>query len=350
LADLGSRGSRPPPRHPAMRALHERRTVRFPVDDETLDQMSADKEYRHLIGQIPMKHGVSVPMVGRTRLLGTITFLTFRETPFSDSDVAFAEELVRRVTLSIDNALLHERTLRAVQDRSDLLAIVSHDLRNPLATIRMAADVLRRSGAADESKCCELADRITRKTDEMIRLIGDLLDASKMESGTFSVEQKAELIEPLIEDALETFRDAAATKSIVLRAEVEGTLSAIHCDRRRVLQVLSNLIANALKFTPGDGAITVSAQRAGEDARISVCDTGPGIPDEQRRRVFDRYWQGRHQKRAGAGLGLFIVKGIVEAHGGRVWVEAAPGGGACICFTLRVAPTMLEHLSDAAQH
>jgi signal transduction histidine kinase len=150
----------------------------------------------------------------------------------------------------------------------------------------------------------------------------------------------------MIDEAVDSFRDSAATKSIALHEELEGGAAEVMCDRDRVLQVLSNLIGNALKFTPPDGTITVSVRSLGAEVRVCVADSGTGIPEAEREHVFDRYWQATHTRRAGAGLGLFIVKGIVEAHGGRAWAEAAPGGGASICFTLPTCLSLPMHRPD----
>jgi signal transduction histidine kinase len=335
FAQLAPRYGRPAERHPAARALRERRSLRFAVDDDALDEIAQSAEHRRLIAQIPVKHGVSIPMVGRARLIGVLSFFRFTDQPFADSEVAFAEELARRAALSVDNAILHEHTRRAVQAREDLLAVVSHDLRSPLTSIRMAAELLQRDGSRDEAKRRDLATRVGRAANGMMHLIEDLLDASKMESGTFSIEARAEPLAPLLADALDFYRDAALSKSIALVSEKIGSdVPEVICDRDRMLQVFSNLIGNALKFTPAEGTVTVSVALIAGEVGFSVCDNGPGIPEDAREHVFDRYWQAKQTRRGGAGLGLFIVRGIVEAHGGRVWARSADTGGACLCFTL----------------
>jgi len=336
--ELTARFGRPLPGHPAVLALCERRTLRFAVDGETLDRIAQSPEHRRMLAEIPMKHGLCVPMAGRARLLGVLSFFTFRDVPFADRDVAFAEELARRAALSIDNAILHEHTRRAVQARDDVLAIVSHDLRNPLTSIGMTAELLKRDSAADPGKRRELATRIRRTSDGMARLIADLLDASKIESGTFVVEPKPEHVDALLGEALEPYRAIAATSSIAIDVHVDPEVAEVVCDRDRILQVLSNLVGNALKFTPPGGTVTLSVEPLDEEVRFAVSDTGPGIAERDRQHVFDRYWQAAHTRQAGAGLGLFIVKGIVEAHGGRVWAEAGPGGGASLCFALPTSP------------
>ena len=334
LRDVGLRYGQPNERHPAVRALRERRSLRFVVDDETIAQITLDEDHRRLICQMPLKHGMSVLMVGRARLLGVMTFFRFADAGFDEREMAFAEELARRAALSIDNALLHEGTRLAVRARDDLLAIVSHDLRSPLTSIKMSAELLKRASAADEGKRQELANRIARTAGSMSRLIEDLLAASKIESGTFSVEPKPEPVEPLLADALDLFRDRATGQNITLQMEIDPDVADVACDRERILEVLSNLVGNALKFTPSEGTVTLTARHTGEEVCICVADTGPGIPEAAWPHLFDRYWQASNTRRGGAGLGLFIVKGIVEAHGGRVWAERSAPGGARLCFTL----------------
>jgi signal transduction histidine kinase len=346
LRDIGARFERPSERHPAMRTLREGRSLRFAVDDETIPQIALDEEHRRVLRQMPLQHGVSVPMVGRARLLGAMTFFRLNADGFDVPDVAFAEELARRAALSIDNALLHESSCLAVRARDDLLAIVSHDLRSPLSAIKLSAGLLKRAGAANDEKRTELANRIERTSETMKRLIEDLLAASKIESGTFSVETRPEPIEPLLIETFDLFREAAATQAIAFEMDIDPEVADVTCDRDRVLEVLSNLVSNALKFTPAAGSIIVTARRMGENVCIRVADSGPGIAESEWPHLFDRYWQARHTRRGGAGLGLFIVKGIVEAHGGHVWAERAASGGACLCFTLPSVPQPLTHAAQ----
>lgn len=349
LNELNTRQGEPIARRMALRILRERRPQRFAADQKFLDEVAEDAERRTLMGEIPMRYGLSVPMIGRARVLGVITFFTFGPEPFDEADVVFADEIARRAALSIDNAILHHRARRAVQAREDLLAMVSHDLRSPLGSVSMASALLKRDAAQDPEKRVELANRIERTTSVMLHLIEDLLSASKIESGSFSVESKPETVESLIGEAIDSFRDSAAARSIALHAEVDPTAVEVVCDRHRCLQVLSNLIGNALKFTPSEGTITISAHSVGDEVRFTVCDNGPGIPEAEREHIFDRYWQASHSRRAGAGLGLFIVKGIVEAHGGRAWAEAR-GGGACLCFTLPSSLRTVAQPPDVTRH
>jgi signal transduction histidine kinase len=169
---------------------------------------------------------------------------------------------------------------------------------------------------------------------EMSQLIEALLDVTRLEAGYFRVEPGRERPAHLIYDAVMTAEPQAADKGIEIQVKLDRGLPFVRADATRTRQVLENLLGNALKFTPAGGQVTVRAALEGEGVRFSVSDTGMGIQPEHLPRVFDRYWQARHVRRAGAGLGLAIAKGIVEAHGGRIWAESAVGKGSTFHFTL----------------
>jgi signal transduction histidine kinase len=172
----------------------------------------------------------------------------------------------------------------------------------------------------------------------MGRLIRDLLDARHIELGQFTVDARAQELKPLIEEAVEPLQAAADEKAVRLETRYEREAGRVLCDRARVVQVLHNLIGNALKFVPEGGHVNVATGPRTSEVRLVVEDDGPGIQPEDLPRVFDRYWQATSTTlRRGSGLGLFIVKNIVDAHGGRIWVESAPGAGARFSFTLPAA-------------
>jgi signal transduction histidine kinase len=170
----------------------------------------------------------------------------------------------------------------------------------------------------------------------MVSLIDDLLDLAKIEAGRFALRTQAEPVDAMLEDALALQRPLAEAKGLALRFEVEPDVRVL-ADRERLFRVLSNLVGNAIKFTPAGGRVLVRAGARGGDALFAVTDTGPGVAPEDIPRLFDRYWQAPKKTSEGSGLGLYIAKGIVEAHGGRIWAERADEGGAAFRFTLPLA-------------
>jgi signal transduction histidine kinase len=228
----------------------------------------------------------------------------------------------------------------AIRTRDDLIAVVSHDLRNPLGTVVTSTQVLQRIAQADNPRLQRQLDIILRSARAMERLISDLLDLASLDAQKFPVETKPCDADVLLRDAGQLFAPLCETKGLRFAHETlsDGPLTA-PCDRERILQVLSNLVGNAVKFTER-GSITLRARPHGDEVLFSVSDTGVGIAAEHVPHIFDRYFQGKQGRRQGVGLGLSIAKGIVEAHGGRVWVESAPGAGTTFFFTLPTcAPT-----------
>ena len=168
----------------------------------------------------------------------------------------------------------------------------------------------------------------------MTHMISDLVDAASLETGTLSLDQRENELDRVIADALDLLQPLADARSLQLDIDLGG-IDRAFCDRERIVQVLSNLVGNAIKFTPSGGRIHVTAEPWGDMVRIAVSDDGPGIAAEQIPRIFDRYWHlAQRESRQGAGLGLYIAKGIVENHGGRIWVESTLGHGSTFYFTL----------------
>src|SRR6185312_7348349 len=164
--------------------------------------------------------------------------------------------------------------------------------------------------------------------------IADLLDVARIEAGTLSVRREPVELQALITDTLEQFEVEGLARKVTIRSEIQAGLPVVVCERERLMQVLSNLLGNALKFTPEGRKITVQVMMAGDAVRISVEDAGSGIAEADLPHIFDRYWQASQQGSAGAGLGLAICEGIVEAHGGRIWATSTVGWGTTVSFTL----------------
>jgi signal transduction histidine kinase len=176
-----------------------------------------------------------------------------------------------------------------------------------------------------------------RATERMNRLTHDLLDVKRIEQGRLSVDPRPETISVIVRDAVDLLRPLADAQALAFESEVPADLPKVLADAARMQQVLSNLVGNAIKFTPRGGRITLRAAAEPGEVRVAVSDTGPGIPADQLPHVFGRFWQGGRADSRGIGLGLAIARGIVEAHRGRIWVESQPGTGSTFYFTLPVA-------------
>jgi signal transduction histidine kinase len=228
---------------------------------------------------------------------------------------------------------------QAIRSRDNLLATVSHDLRSPLSAIAISAKLLLRMLASEEASARKQAETISHAAERMSRFIDDLLTASTIEAGHLTVTRRPDRIEAIIGETIETFAAIGAESSLQLDVKLASGLPEVLCDRDRIQQILANLVGNATKFTPPGGRITIEAARHGDEVQISVIDTGPGIPDDIQLHVFERYWKGGPgaNSRRGVGLGLYICKGIVDSHKGRIWVESTPGRGAKFTFSIPVA-------------
>ena len=250
---------------------------------------------------------------------------------------ARVEILLRARGLSLELRRRAEEAERAARTRDEVLAIVSHDLRNPLNLIVTSGSFLLEVATGLQPKERDQLRMIRRAAGQMTRLIEDLLEVSSIEAGQLSIERRPEPVEPLVRGACGLLEHAAEAKSIDLGCEFGDATPPVLADRERVLQVLGNLVGNALKFTPEGGQIHIRAHAEGGFVRFSVTDTGEGIDRDALPHVFDRFWQARHARSSGAGLGLAIVRGIVQAHGGEVWVDSTPGAGSTFYFTLPAA-------------
>ena len=225
-----------------------------------------------------------------------------------------------------------EQAQQAVADRDHILAVVSHELRNPLNTVGMAAAILKELVPVPDVGRKSIAS-ILRAVARMTRMIQDLLDVSVIQVGRLAIDARPLDLGPMIEEAVEACAPEAAERGLALTVEVEAGLPLVRADRDRLFQALANLIGNALKVTTGGGIVIGARSLDERDVVLWVRDTGPGIPEEQQGRLFEPYWRGQSTYK-GAGLGLAITRGVVEAHGGRIWLESTPGAGTTFYFTV----------------
>jgi len=251
--------------------------------------------------------------------------------------------LLRLEREKTDQHLLIERARsdEALAERDDFLGMVSHDLRTLLGGIAMRAAMLVRNASEDAAgqRTRRDAESIQRFTARMNRLIGDLLDVASIEAGRLTVEPRPEDAIRLVRETMEAFQPAASAKGISLDSDVARDSLLARFDHERILQVLANLLSNAIKFTPEGGRVSIRVEPAGEEVQFSVRDTGPGIEEDKLGRIFERFWQVHGGDKRGLGLGLYISKCIVEAHGGRIWAESQPEAGSTFFFTLPGAGT-----------
>ena len=301
------------------------------IPDLVLVAIARDEEQLRVARELGITSAMVVPLSARGRTLGAITFAAAESgRRYGPADLAMAEELGRRAGVAVDNARIWDEAQRAIRARDEVLAVVSHDLKNPLEAVLLSAALLLRS--PESPRVRHYGQALQRSAARMDRLIRELLDLSRMDAGKFHIEVRPDRLEAIVEEALVVLAPLAVGKEIALGAEGAPLGAEIPCDRERVLQVVSNLVGNALAFAPRGGHVTVRLALRERDAEVSVSDDGPGIPPEDLPHVFDRYWKSR--SRAGTGLGLTIARGIVDAHGGKLRVESRVGEGSTFTFTL----------------
>jgi PAS domain S-box-containing protein len=307
---------------------------------EQLASMTQGAEHLQLLQRLEPRSLMGVPLMVGERLLGALVFISSESgRTYDGADLEFAHELGRLASLAVENARLYQAARRATWARDQVLGIVAHDLRSPLGAIVYGAEALQRQArsrddAADQQGKETLA-KIRSSARRMSRLIDDMLDVARMEAGQLSIQPGPQSVESLLREAWEVARSQAGEVQLLL--EEPGALPPVLADRDRILQVLSNLLGNALKFTPAGGQVRLGARAEGEQVRFYVSDTGAGIAPEALEHIFDRFWQLDRKDRRGAGLGLSISKGLVEAHGGRIQVETELGRGSTFSFTVPVA-------------
>ena len=288
-----------------------------------------------------------LPLIGRD--FRGVLYLGTRGAALSDGEIEVLRVMADALGPELERRLENERLRGGIEAREDALAVVAHDLRNPLHAITVGVGMLL--PRINEPSLRRPVERIQRSAQRMERLLQDLLDIHAIEGGRFTVSRGEMAPTALILTALESQQSLAGQTSVIINTDVAPALPAIDADEERVLQVLENLVGNALKFTPPGGVVTVGAAQAEDPAWVvfSVKDTGPGIGEEHLQRVFDRFYQAHNSDRRGAGLGLAICKAIVEAHGGRIWAESHPGKGASFFFSLRTAREPIERTPETLE-
>ncbi len=284
-----------------------------------------------------------VPLPIHGQILGSISIA--RSTPgssYSSVDLTLAEDLARRAGLAVDHARLYRASQETNRVKDEFLATLSHELRSPLSSALLCAQMLRR-GILDQEKTARALETIERKINLEVRLVDDLIDIARINAGKISLEMKRVPLAAVVDAAVEGAFPAAGVQGVRLRFTPHEIGASVHGDEARLQQVMDNLLSNAIKFTPKGGSIDVELQQVGADARITVRDTGIGISAKVLPEVFDRFRQAdtsSTRKYGGLGLGLAIVRNLVELHGGKIAVESAgEGRGSTFTVTLPLLPS-----------
>jgi signal transduction histidine kinase len=275
---------------------------------------------------------VVLPLRSTSEAIGALIVIR-RMPPFSKKDIAQLGVFTDLAAVSVRRLLLLERLEEALRCREEFVRVLAHDLKNPVNTISLAAASLLHDNPTPES-IAKLREIIARSTTRMSQLIQDLLDEAVIErSGFLPINPQPHDCHALGEEVCQFTRVHASAKRVQVTCDIPDH-ATIRVDRTRILQVLSNLIDNALKFTPVGGRIDVREERYGNHLQFSVFNNGPAIPEDYRERIFEPYFQAPGNTKGGAGLGLTIARRIVEQHGGDIWVESKEGEGTTFFFTI----------------
>jgi DNA-binding NarL/FixJ family response regulator/signal transduction histidine kinase len=291
-----------------------------------------------------------LPLSVHDEVLGALTLVSAESgRHFTSHDLWLAGELARRAALAIENARLYKHARAATQAREEVLAVVAHELRNPLSAITMIGTLLVEDYLSPEQTREQIVAML-RSAEQMDHLIADLLDIARIDAGTLAVDPAPVCLDEIVRDAIREIEPAARERRVSLETELQAGLPMAWMDASRILQVLSNLLGNSIRHTPPGTTVIVRVRRLGREILVSVSDDGSGIQPEHMPHLFDRFWQARPRAHAGAGLGLNIARGIVEAHRGRIWATSDPGQGATFFFTIPIAEERDQDSSPDGVH
>ena len=330
----------PPPSNPHSRVAGVLRSGRTDflaeVDPSFTDRLAVDERHRAILDGVAIRSVMFVPLVARERTVGVLTLMrTDGGRPYSRRDVALAEEVARRAALYVDNARLYRSVRSEAAARQKVVSMVSHEVRNPLSTILLnATAVLDDAAAADGAR--QPLEAVVLAAEQIRHLVQDLADVTRLEAGSLPVERAAFRPCLLLREAALMLEPLATRKGLRFGSGADGDLPVVVGDRERTLQVLSNLVGNAVRHTAEGGEIALHAQAVDGVVRFCVADTGSGIAPDALGELFSPLWSGQVPAR---GMGLPLSRAIVEAQGGRLWAESTPGEGSRFYFTLPVKGT-----------
>ncbi|MBI5150176.1 MAG: GAF domain-containing protein [Candidatus Omnitrophica bacterium] len=283
-----------------------------------------------------IRSNLTCPLVAAGKPIGFIFFSSTRPNTYRDAHVELFSQIAGQLSMIVEKSRLYQQLLELNDLKNTFLGLAVHDLRSPISLINSRLDLIM-DGYLGEltDKQKELLKGIRQWCARMLHLVEDLLDVSAIESGKLHLKIEKVALKPYLEECVAFNRDLAAARSIRLEFHCADDLGAVEMDPHRVHQVLNNLIANAVKYSPVQTQVTLAAQKYNDRVQISLQDQGQGILKEELSKIFDYFGAGASAGgESGTGLGLAISKKMVEAHGGRIWVESDGSRGATFHFTL----------------
>jgi signal transduction histidine kinase len=307
--------------HPAARSLRSGEPVLIPdADDERMRSHCEGEEHFDLVRALGTRSVVAVPLVARGQTLGVFTIASATPGRYGQADLELAQEVARRATSAIDNARLYREIQRADQRKSEFIAVLSHELRNPLAPIRTAVQVLERAPPGGEQATIA-RQIIARQSEHLAHLIDGLLEITRISRGRVELHWARIDLREVVRSTCDDLRPVLEQAGLALDMRLSPVALWVEADATRLSQVLGNLLHNAAKFTPSGGSVTVEAAASGGRAEVSVRDTGVGMEPVDVSRIFEPFAQaeqGLARTQGGLGLGLAVAKGLLELHGGSI--------------------------------
>lgn len=328
-------------RYGVAEVMRTRRATLYPnMPDELVRKTTVNEEHYKLMKSLGIVSVMVVPMVSREAVIGAITFVAADSGHhYSEEDLEVAKQLANRAAVALDNAILHEDVLEANRAKEKFLAMLAHELRNPLTPIRNSLPILATKGE-DDYELQDIARIMERQIGIMSRLLDDLFDVARITEGKIQFHMEDMELITVLEHAVAVRRPEFERKGFHLAVYLDGAPLYIHGDRVRIEQVVVNLLNNAAKYTPAGGRITLECARNGNDAVIRVRDTGKGIPPNMLQKIFHLFIQvdqSLDRSEGGLGLGLTLVQMIVEHHGGTVTAKSeglGKGSEFIVCLPL----------------
>ena len=303
-----------------------------------------DKDHLKAILSMKQKSFMSVPLMARGKTIGAISFRSTSK-KYSKTDLFFAEQIASRIALAVDNASLYNKAQKAVQVRDDFMGIASRELKTSLTTVEALAQIMERDFRNSNSKhSLDILSKMDKQLNRTTKLINDLLDVSRIQSGKISMRKELLDLQSVVEETVENCRRFSGGHNIILRINAK---KKVHADRDKINQVLTNMITNAIKYSPDAKDIIVTLYKNKNNIIVSVQDFGIGIAEDKKQKVFERFFRAESLERercsiSGMGLGLYISRKLIEQHQGLIWVKSKVGKGSTFYMSLPFRETNKE--------